>query len=332
MAIGKASDMKVYDPRIQGGFVETLQQQTDVMNAASNNALHFVADPKRGDYDYEAMFKDINGIVSRRDTTSTADATDLAITQDEFISVKLNRKIGPVAQTLDAFRKAGLNPDEDTMMFTAGAQAAKAAAVNYVHASLLSLVAAIGAQAELVHNITGESTTTPNTDALVATLAKMGDRSERIVAWVMHSAKYYQLVREQIAGKIDGVANFNVATGTPITLNRPVIVVDDPALVTVTGSGSAAVTTYHSLGLVEMASEIENTEEEYITFDMVTGKENLILRMQGEYAYNLGVKGFKWDVANGGKNPTDTAIATGSNWDKVLSSHKQLAGVMLTSS
>lgn len=331
MAIGKASDMKVYDPRIQGGFVETLQQQTDVMNAASNNALRFVADPKRGDFDYEAMFKDITNIVSRRDTTSVSAATPLPMTQDEFVNVKVNRKIGPVEQTLDAFRKAGLNPNEDTMMYTAGAQAAKAVAVDYVHASLLSLVAAIkGQSASLEVDITAAATKTPNTDALVQALAKMGDRSERVVAWVMHSAKYYELVREQIAAKIDGVANFNVATATPITLNRPVIVTDDTALITTVGSGSAAVDHYHTLGLVTDAVNVENTEEEYITFDMVTGLENLVLRMQGEYAYNVGVKGFRWDVANGGKNPTDTALGTSSNWDAVLASHKQMAGVMLT--
>lgn len=332
MAIGKASNMKVYDPRIQGGFVETLMQQTDAMNAASNNTLRMVSNIKKGDFDYEAMFKDIANIVSRRDTTVVTAATDLPITQDEFISVKLNRKIGPVAQTLDAFRKAGLNPDEDTMMFTAGAQAAKAVAVNYLHSSLLSGVAAVTADsANLINDITGAATKTVNTTALVDTLAKFGDRADSIRCWVMHSKAYYDLVKEQIAANITGVSNFNVATASPISLNRPIIVTDDAALITVVGSGSAAVNNYHTLGLTEDALIAENTEEEFITFDMVTGLENLVLRMQGEYAFNLGVKGYKWDVANGAANPTDTALSTSTNWDKVMDSHKALAGVMLTS-
>lgn len=41
------------------------------------------------------------------------------------------------------------------------------------------------------------------------------------------------------------------------------------------------------------------------------------------------MKGFAWDVANGGANPTDNALATGSNWDMTATSFKDLAGVSL---
>ena len=44
----------------------------------------------------------------------------------------------------------------------------------------------------------------------------------------------------------------------------------------------------------------------------------------------LALKGFAWDTANGGKSPTDAEIATGSNWDKVATSWKHTAGVMVT--
>ena len=167
------------------------------------------------------------------------------------------------------------------------------------------------------------------TAGMVSALALMGDRADRIVAWVMHSKPYYDLVKEQIAAKIDGVANFNVQTGTPITLNRPVLVTDSASLKVT--SGSPAVTDYYTLGLTANGVLCEVTETSDIVIDDVTGLENIITRLQGEFAYNVGVKGFKYDVGNGAANPNATALGTGSNWDLAASDLKSVAGVVLKS-
>ena len=66
-----------------------------------------------------------------------------------------------------------------------------------------------------------------------------------------------------------------------------------------------------------------------MVFDEVTGLEQILIRMQGEYAYNLGLKGFTYDVANGGKNPVASALSTGSNWDVAYTSEKSRAGVVI---
>lgn len=66
----------------------------------------------------------LSGLVSRRDTTSTAGATDQNITQDEFVTVKLNRKIGPVLQTRDSFRKIMAGKTEQEMSFILGQMSA----------------------------------------------------------------------------------------------------------------------------------------------------------------------------------------------------------------
>jgi hypothetical protein len=59
----------------------------------------------------------------------------------------------------------------------------------------------------------------------------------------------------------------------------------------------------------------------------VTGLENLVIRLQGEYAINVGLRGFTWDTTNGGINPTAAALATAGNWDQTAASIKDLAGV-----
>jgi hypothetical protein len=109
------------------------------------------------------------------------------------------------------------------------------------------------------------------------------------------------------------VSNFNIATGTPVTLNRPVVIVDSASLKTQLNSPD--VDDYFTLGLTAGAVEVESTEEQEIVVQDVTGLENLVVRFQGEYAYNLGVKGFKWDVATAAPTrprPTSRSAPTGT--------------------
>lgn len=282
---------------------------------------------KIGDFDYSAYFKNTAGIVSRQDQTSISGATSLKLQQGEIANVKLNRKIGPVDWARSAFLKPGL--DDNAFRVVAGNQSADAATQEMLSSGLAAAVGALAGQsASKVTAAAGMATV-----ELVNALAKLGDAASRISVWVMHSAKYYELVKEQaFTTKIEGIANFNVQTGTPVTLNRPVLVTDDPSLVITTGSGSTAVTTYQTLGLTNSGIVIEDTEGEYVSFQEVLGLEQILRRMQGEYAYNLGLKGFTWDVANGGKNPVASALATASNWDTAYVSEKDRAGVVIVSS
>ena len=47
----------------------------------------------------------------------------------------------------------------------------------------------------------------------------------------MHSVAYAKLMRDQVANQqFDSVAGAVVAQGSPVTLNRPVLMTDSPAL------------------------------------------------------------------------------------------------------
>jgi len=271
----------------------------------------------------------LSGLVSRRDTTSTSAATDLNITQDEWVSVKLNRKIGPVNQSRDSFRKIMAGKTEEEMSFIIGQMVAKGMQLDMLNAALTAAAAALANQAAVAYTVPTSGKL--DTAGLVSGLSKFGDAAGEVAVWVMHSKPYYDLVQSQITNNIYGVSNFAVAEGAPVTLNRPVIVTDSAGLVTVTGSGSTAVTTYATLGLTSAGVLVENTEQEELIVQDVTGGENLGVRMQGEFAYNLGLKGFKWDIANGAANPTNAALATGSNWDPCRTSFKDFAGLVISS-
>jgi hypothetical protein len=331
MTIGKASNFVVYQNELRGGIVETLTQASNYFNSAGG-AINLSTISRRGDYAKETFFKSIAGIVSRRDTTSVSAATDLPLTMDEIISVKLNRKIGPVTQTYDAFAKVAMDMSAQDFSFLLGNMVAKGMQVEMLNSVLRAGRAALNNQAAVKHTIAANGTIT--TAGLVDGLAKAGDSSNGIVAWVMHSKVWFDLMKHQIGTSANGdiVSGVAVQSANPLTLNRPVIVTDSPALTVAGGSGSGAFTDYFTLGLRQNGLVVENSEQERIVLDEVTGLENLVIRMQGEYAYNAGVSGFKWDIANGGGiNPSDANLGTGSNWDPAKSSFKDYAGIIIQS-
>ena len=331
MAIGKASDFVIYEAQFNGGLVETLTQNTDAFNAASRGAISLRTRRSRGNYLQESFFSTISSLVSRRDTTSVSSATDLALTQDEIISVKLNRTVGPVAQTLDAFRKIqrSLGGENGAMAlsFLLGTQVAKAMQVEWLNKGLLSGQTALVNTSDVFQDdrTTGGTLTTAG---LVRGLAKFGDAADRIILWVMHSKAYYDLVQNQISANVDGTSNFNIATGTPVTMNRPVLITDSSDLTDTTGSPTGE-PDYITLGLTANGIVLEDSEEETMHQELVTGLDNLVVRLQGEFAFNCGVKGYKWDTTNGGANPTDATLGTGSNWDQAAADKKDLAGIAI---
>lgn len=326
MAIGTKTDFVIYQEQFFGGLSETLEQETNVFNEASNGALRLISSTKKGDYEQESFLKSISGLVSRRDITSTAGVTDLALTQDEFVSVKINRKIGPVANTRDSFRKIARDPGEFSFML--GQQWGKNMAVDMVNTAVTSAVAALSSQATATFDATATGSTTMTHKNLVNTMAKLGDQSQRIVAWVMNSKSYFDLVGQAITDNVFQVGGAVIYSGTVPTFGRPVIVTDSPAL-TETDGGGLGVDNYWAMGLVQDAVMVQESEDREIVSETVTGLENLVIRIQGEYAYNLAMLGYKWDIAAGSANPADAALGTGSNWDLALDDVKSRAGVII---
>lgn len=324
-ASGRLPEGLIYPELVHTGISETLVQNSNAFNAASQGAIQLVPSRRRGDFAQDSFWKNASGLINRRTVAGSPENPDVGsnpLPKDEFINVKLNRRIGPMDQTLDSFRKLGETPDMETLSFLLGEQIAKSQQLDWLDTALLSLVTAISNEASLTSG-TGSPEAVITTNRLVDGLRLFGDAASRIVVWVMHSKAYYDLVENQIALNIDGISNFNVQTATPVTLNRPVLVTDDARL------ENAGI--YTTLGLVSGGCVLEESEEPFVFNEIISGKDNLVLRTQGEYAFNLGLKGHAWDVANGGVNPDDTALGLGSNWDSVMDDVKDLPGVAIQS-
>jgi hypothetical protein len=326
MATGVYTDLKINEDHFFSGLFEEMEQIIEGIVSGSQGAIIMEDTRIKGHYSYEEFFPAISNLVTRRDISAVTDATVLKMTEDERIGVKLNRKAGPVEMTLDSFKKKNLDPAR--MSFWLGGEFAKRKAQEMINTALLACASALEGQAALTKDVTGESSKTLTHGYLNAAYAKRGDKAGEIVSVMVHSKPHYDLVGQAITDKITDVAGIAVNDGMTAYLGRRPLVTDSSALTDANGS---ATDTYNTLGLVPGAIVISASEPEDLVFELVSGKENLIYRFQAEYAYNVEVKGFKWDVSNGGVNPNAAAIGTASNWDQVETSDKTLAGVLLVS-
>lgn len=304
-------------------FLEKISQNINGFNAASGGCLRMLNEKLTGDYEKSAFFKRASGALTRRDVTSSSSVTPLQLTMDESISVKVKRKFGPVDADRGAFRSMGMDPDEASIL--AGEQMADDTKQEMLNTGIAALDAALSGQTNVCVDVSGDGSSDKASHSnLNKALRLFGDRSSSIGLWVMTGAAFHDL----LGGMLNGVtpqfndSGISVYNGNVPTLNRPVLVTD---------CSSLAPTNKHViLGLTPAASLLKISEEAEAFSQEVLGNENIIRRFQGETAYNIQTKGFKWDTGNGGANPTSGAVATASNWDKIVTSDKDLAGVRLT--
>jgi hypothetical protein len=326
MAIGKISDFKIYDELVHSGISETLQQNDEFLRN-NNGVIRVIAQERMGEYEKESFYEAISAsnLVTRQDLTSVAAATDNALTQDENIRVKVHRRVGPIAQALKTFKMQNASPEEFSLVL--GRQVGKAMSEEMLNRGLAAARAALVATTNVLNDITSATVKTVTHTTLLNTLRKFGDAQARVKAWVMHSESFFDLGVQAIADQVDTIASGVITVFNVPGIARPIYVTDSASLIATADTPDS----YFVLGLAENAIQIVESESAQIVTEVVTGLEQLVVRYQGEYAYNLGLKGYKWDTANGGANPSDSAVATGSNWDQAATSDKDLAGVVLKS-
>jgi hypothetical protein len=288
MATGIGTDFKIYQEYINGAVFERVMQFVTLFGDGSNGVTAL---------------------------------TDNPITQDEIVGVKLHRTFHR-ALTRNQWLRIGQAPEQFARVY--GGQLAGKMMKEEVNTAIAATSAALSGVAAL--NFDATDGTLAHTD-LISGLALSGDAAGEIVAWVMHSKPWFNLVGSGVTSNLLEVGGVAVNRGTTGTAGRPVVITDSPSLV-VAGSP----TTYVTLGLRVGAVQAIESEAVY-TADSgdLTGLGNIIRRLQTEYSYNLKVKGFKYDTAGGGKNPDATAVATSTNWDQVATDTKSLAGVRITS-
>jgi len=338
--VGIYTDFTVLNPEYHSGQIEFLARNLNLFNSASRNAIRLGSNTLEGLYERKSFFNhSVDDLVQRRNPLLDSAVDDANFEQEDHYAIKLNRRIGPIAHTLDSWRKIGKTPQ--LMSYIFGQKAGEAKLADSVDTILTALDAGIQgvSTSSGVYDLVYDAKNVGTTDTglmcasfLAEGMSKLGDNYSKIACWVMHSKPFFDLIKGQITDNIFGISNLVIMGGTPATLGRPVIVMDSASLKEDAASGvSAYETSYKTFGLVSDAASVLETETETIVSEVVTGKENLIGRIQGEYAVNIGMKGISYKYGTGGANPTIAAIGTTTNWERVANSVKDCPGIVIES-
>lgn len=312
------SSMQVFQEEVQSSMTEVLADKTNLFNAASNGALILESDSFAGDYSKEAFYKKISGLVRRRNAYGSGAVTAKSLTQDLTVSVKVAAGTPPVTFNLEDFNWINKDPVEAGVVI--GEQMAGDMLSDMLNTAVSALVAAMtNVGATVVHDGTAGTATL---NALNSGAALFGDRSGSIAAWLLHS-KVAHNIYDVALTNANRLFEFGTVQVIQDGFGRPLIVFDSSSSIT-----AGTPDTYHTLGLVQGAV---NIRQQGFTdnFETSNGDENIIRTYQAEWAYGLGLKGYAWDTTNGGKSPNDAALATGTNWDKVATSIKDTAGILV---
>lgn len=327
------SDLAVYSEYAYLAMSEVLDQQINLFNGASNGTITLAPAAHQGDYSEQAFFAKITGgTVRRRDAYGSGAVAAKNLSHLIDRSVKVAAGTPPIQLDPGQFRWIQQNPQVAGAAL--GQQLAVDSLADMLNTALGASVAAISQTAAVVNDISAAAAGSNKASfvALTNTAAKFGDRSSAIAAWIMHSTPMNDLSIAALtnAERLFVYGNVNILRDP---FGRVFVITDAPSLQWSSTTGDPAVTTngFYTLGLQSGAVYVGQNNDFDANEETRNGDENILRTYQAEWSYNLGVFGYAWDKANGGKSPTDAALFTSSNWDKYATSIKDTAGVILKS-
>ncbi|MEO1108269.1 MAG: major capsid protein [Pseudomonadota bacterium] len=312
------SQMQVFNDYIMPATIVSLAQMIDKFNAGSAGAITLSSEGMTGDFMRDSFFASLAAAqrrVDRYGANSSVSPTDLS----ELVrtTVKIAGGFGPIRY--EPSQMTWLERPTQQGVAAASTAFAELLLQDQLNTAIAALVAAIENQAAVTNDVSASAGMTYG--AINGAHAKFGDMSAMIVANVMTGTVAHKLVGDNLTNgtRLFEASNVNVID----ILGKAVIVTDAPALFEAGTPNKSKV-----LGLVSGAAAVNNISDIISNVDTNNGNQRIETTFQTDYTFGLGLKGYSWDEANGGKSPSDAEIATGTNWDKVAEFDKMTAGVV----
>lgn len=312
------SDMKVYNDDIVGTTIELLGQKTDQFNAASGGAIVLSTASWRGDFSRESFFNQIASAKRRVDRYATiATQAATALTQGEHVGVKVAGGFGPVL--FEPAQMTWLNEDPASAIRAISEGFSDALLADQLNTAVGAAVAAVSGQTALVNDVSATAGLSLN--VLNNSHAKFGDQSQLLVTDIMTGAAYHTLVDKALtnANQLFVAGNVMVVD----VLGKRYVISDIPALYEAGSPNKTKVLSVVANGII-----VDNASDIISNIDTSNGNTRIQTTWQADYSFGLKLKGYSWDVTNGGKSPLDAELFTASNWDKAVAENKHTLGTL----
>lgn len=318
------SQMEVFNKYVMPMVVETLAQQVQKFNGASNGAIQLTTEGFEGDFYQRSFYQSLAAArrrVDRYANQATVTPTDLQ--QGKISSVKVAGGFGPVL----------FEPSQMTWLTKPTAEGIEAISAD-ISALLLQdqLNTAIAALVAAIANQGADTTVDVSASKVIDygtvndSHALFGDSSANLVAEVMDGVTYHNFIGQNLTNtaKLFQYGNVRVID----VLGKAVVVTDAPALYSAAVASPSTPAKRRVLSLATSAATVHDSRDIISNIQTSNGKTRIETTFQMDYSFGLGLKGYTWDETNGGKSPTDAELATGSNWDKSAGDVKNTAGVL----
>lgn len=312
------NDFVVFNQYAKSAATEVIDQQVDLWNSATNNALVLQSATNDGDFSEIASYELLTDLYGNRNAYGTGALTAQDLTQLLETSVKVGSGSKPVTYTGTSFDWTLRDPREAGTVF--GTQVGMAKMQYMLNTAIGAVSAAISnAGAAGTYNGTASNA---NLQSLNNGSRLFGDRAASLVTWIMHSKSMHDIYGQSLsnAERLFEFGNVQVVSDG---FGRSLVMTDSPNLF----FDNAGTDNYYQLGLVQGASVIDDNGDSRIYEETQVELVNARQIIKEESSFNIGIKGYSWDKANGGKSPDDAALALNTNWDQYVTSFKDTAGV-----
>lgn len=308
----------VFNQFVLATWLESIAQQVQLFNDATRGAIVLKSAKNIGDFHDEAYWQRMSGLVRRRNAYGSGAVTAIDLSQLMATSVKVASGTPPVNLPASMLNWIGRDPGEAGVKV--GMQLAEDTMADMLNTAIAAAVAGVSGVSANVYDGTAG---TLSLAGLNLGAAKFGDRAQALLCWLMHSKPVHDLYAASLANA-NVLFKFGDVQVREDGFGRVFIVSDSPSLL-YTSTGQK----YRTLGLQANAVVVEQNNDFLSRTAPVIGNENISDVFQAEWSYNLGLLGFQWDKTNGGASPTTAALSTSSNWDKIATSNKDIAGVLV---
>ena len=241
----------------------------------------------------------------------------LILAQGEFVGVKVAGGFGPI--TFEPSQMTWLMESPESAIMAISEGFADALLADQLNTAVGAAVAAVENIAALVNDVSASAGLSQQ--ALNGGHFKFGDMQGMLVADIMHSSGNESLIDKALA---NGEQLFVSSNVTVVSILGKIMVVSDiPALYVAGTPNKTKVLSVVSGGII-----VDNASDIITNMDTTNGNERIETTWQADYTFGLKLKGYAWDVANGGASPLDAELFTGTNWDQATTSIKHTLGTL----
>jgi len=314
MALG---DFQLFNGSAYNAFKNTLQQEVELFNSATRNAIMLTSVMFQGDKNELAAFESIASLVGNRDPSATGANAEHALAELLKIDIKVGWGIPNISYTNASFDWTQRDPSQAGTLF--GEEVAKGAMAYMLNSALTSYVASVDSADVTYDGTAGVA----SLDSLNLGAGKFGDRQADIAAWVMHSKSVNDIYGQALANS-NQLFTFGTIRVVEDGHGRPLIMTDSDAL----HFDNAGTENYYQCGIVSGGVSVQEQGDyrNYTVTDIVPVNPRELLTATG--SFGLGIKGYTFNAAV--VQPDDAALALVTNWTRV-GGLKDGAGVRVVS-